>query len=521
MSLILSIRFPTERYVAATMTQRDKVEWPPHPARLMLGLLAAHHLGDAVAAERDALQWLCEQSAPEILLPPADHCISLHMAGVYVPQNPSEAKAIAHPRKERSFPSMILPADQAEILFHWPLAEPEEATRSALASLARKLVRFGHSSSLVMAAWVDAIPAGDWQRLIPQTADDLGSPDHRLRVPWSGLLASAELAYAAKAREEELAAAFKRRDDAAARGKPLTKFEASPRGRYDARHVTCGYCIHSLETLHRSPWEKNFFILSRVGGSTLGLESTWQITSVLHRAILDRWSRNPALGPVPSWISGHAADNAPVRHNHLAMFPLAHVDSAHASGRIMGIGFAMPRAAAIGMDKATLRLQWRQLLSGLFDQEKVTLAPQDRAWSMELAMAEGDDTRQALQPSRWNAAATEWKTVTPIILDRHPKPPFAKDPQAWRASCEEIIAEACLRAGLPAPVCIEPSVSSLMSGSPAASDFKAPAQRVGRPARFHLHATITFAEKVEGPLLIGAGRFRGYGIMKPTTTSPA
>jgi CRISPR-associated protein Csb2 len=517
MSLILSIRFPTERYVAATMTQRDKVEWPPHPARLILGLLAAHHLGDAVAAEHDALQWLCEQPAPEVLLPPAEHCISLHMAGVYVPQNLAH-----HSRKERSFPSMILPPDQAEILFHWPFAEPEEATRTALASLASKLIRFGHSSSLVMAAWVNKIPAGDWQRLLPQTTNDVGSPDHRLRVPWSGLIASAELAYDAKAREEELAAAFKRRDDAAAKGRPLTKFEASPRGRYDARHETCGYSIYSPETLYRSPWERSFFILSRTGGSTLGLESTWQITSVLHRTILDRWSRNPDFGPVPAWISGHESGNggstASVRHNHLAMFPLAHVDSSHASGRILGIGFAMPRATAIGMDKATLRIHWRQLLSCLFEQEKMTLAPQDHAWSLELAMADGDDTRQALQPTRWNAAATQWKTVTPIILDRHPKPTFAKDPQAWRESCVEIIAEACLRSGLPAQVCIEPSVHSLMPGSLAASSFKPPVQRVGRPARFHIHATITFAEKVEGPLLIGAGRFRGYGLLKPSKT---
>lgn len=521
MPLILSVRFPTERYVAATMTRRDEVEWPPHPARLVLGLLAAHHLGDTISSERSALQWLCEQSAPEVILPPANHCVELNMKGVFVPQNPTVAQSISHPRKERSFPSIILPSDQPEIIFHWPDADPDGETRAALSSLVRRLIRLGHSSSLVMAALVEEIPPGEWQRLMPQSADDPGTPDHRLRVPWDGLLESAERAYDANGREAELAAAFKRRDDAAARNRPLTKFDASPRGRYDARHVTCGYTLKTSEATHPGPWENALCILRRIGGDTLGLESTWQIASVLHRTILDRWSRNPSLGPVPAWISGHEAaagggSTGPVRHNHLAMFPLAHVDSLHASGRLLGIGFAIPRAVTVGSDRATLRLQWRQLLSCLFENEKLALTPLDHAWSLELGLADGEEGRAALQPSRWNAEATEWQSVTPIILDRHPKPAFARNPMAWRASCEEIITETCVRLGLPAPTSVLPSVSSLMSGSLPAPAFAAPEQRPGRPVRFHIHATITFPEKVAGPLLIGAGRFRGYGLMKPS-----
>lgn len=521
MPLILSIRFPTERYVAATMTRRDEVEWPPHPARLMLGLLAAHHLGERVCSERVALQWLCEQAPPEVMLPPASHCVELTVKEVFVPQNPTEAKAVVHPRKARAFPSVILPPDQPEIIFHWPKAEPDAETRAALSSLVRRLVRFGHSSSLVMATLADDIPPGEWQRLTPQSSGDPGTPDYRLRVPWSGLLESAERAYDANGREAELATAFKRRDDAAAKNKPLVKFSASPRGRYDARHVTCGYTRKTSAVTHHGPWDAGICVLRRTGGHTPGLESTWQITSILHRTILDRWSRYPSLGPVPSWISGHEAkanggSGVPVRHNHLAMFPLAHVDAPYASGRLLGIGFAIPRGATVGLDTGALRHQWRQLMSCLLENGELALTPQDHAWSLEFGLSDGDEGRVALQPSRWNAEAVEWKSVTPIILDRHPKPAFGKNPEAWRASCEEIIGEACLRLGLPRPISVIPSPSSLLSGSPPAPAFAAPAQRPGRPARFHIHATITFPEKVAGPLLIGAGRFRGYGLMKPT-----
>ncbi len=522
MPLIISLRFPTERYVAATMTRRDEVEWPPHPARLMLGLLAAHHLGDVLSAERAALQWLCEQEPPVVILPPKEHYVELNMKGVFVPQNPSEAKAVKHPRKERAFPSIILPDNQANIFFHWPTAEPDAPLRSALASLVGKLVRLGHSSSLVLGTLLDELPAGNWQRIIPHTSDDPGTPDHRLRVPWPGLLESAEKAYDANGREEELAAAFKRRDTARI---PLTKFEASPRGRYDARHMICGYSASSTVSAQPGPWDSGLCILARTGGDKLGLESTWQITSVLHRTILERWSRHLEFGPVPAWISGHqpresGESTAPVQHNHLAMFPLAHVDSPHASGHLLGIAFAIPRMDTIGLDKQTLRQQWRQFLSCLLEDGKLSLTPQDHAWTLELGLSDGD-SRAALQPSRWNVAATVWHSVTPIILDRHPKPSLAKDPTAWRKSCVDIIHQACLRAGLPAPKSITPVLHSQLLGVPPSSAFVAPSPRPGRPARFHIHATIEFDEPIIGPLLLGAGRYRGYGLMKPESANPS
>lgn len=527
MPLILSVRFPTERYAAATMTRRDEVEWPPHPARLMLGLLAAHHLGDAVSSERAALQWLCEQPAPDLLLPPPETMSIDEKMPVFVPQNTgSELTGDDKLKKLRKmhypagrwFPTMRFPSDQPEVVFLWPHAEPDVGTRSAVSSLVRKLVRLGHSSSLVMATMVDQIPAGEWQHLTPLDAADFGTPDHRLRVPWPGLLDSAERAFDANGRQTELAAAFARRDNAK---RPLTKFEASPRGRYDARHVTCGYAAKRSTTAQPGPWDSGLCILTRAGGDSLSLDATWQVTSVLHRTILDRWSRHPDFGPVPAWISGHQPGNGaeptgPAFQNHLAMFPLAFVDSEHATGNLLGLGLAIPRPEAIGLDKSVMRQQWRQILNCLLENGKLSLIPDDHAWTLELGLSDADERREALQPSRWNAPATQWQSITPIILDRHPKPSLKKDPEAWAESCMEIITQACLRLGLPAPISVKPSLYSTTNGAPPAPAFVAPAPRPGRPARFHIHASITFAEPVAGPLLIGAGRFRGYGLMKPS-----
>jgi CRISPR-associated protein Csb2 len=33
--------------------------------------------------------------------------------------------------------------------------------------------------------------------------------------------------------------------------------------------------------------------------------------------------------------------------------------------------------------------------------------------------------------------------------------------------------------------------------------------------RWHCHAVVTFPVEVEGPVLAGAGRFKGYGLFRP------
>jgi CRISPR-associated protein Csb2 len=516
MALTLSLRFPTERYVAAAMHNRDELEWPPHPARLMLGLLATHYRHAGSPEERAALQWLCEQAPPELFLPPADLCVRETMNGVYVPQNPSVAKSIAHPRKARSFPSMLLPEDLPFVVFHWPDMIADEETLASLRCLLKDFSRFGHSSSLVAAEFIEAIPEGLKQKLVPLDAVSNATPDHLLRVPWPGLLDSAETAYAADEREKELLASFSRRDAAPARG----SFQASPRGRYDARHVTIGYTESRESVEFHSPWESGIFVLQRKGGDRLGLETAWALAAVLHKTLLDRWQRKFPDVAVPSWISGHqpgGANTAPLAECHLAIFPLPFVDSVHADGGIKGIGFAFPRSADETV-RARLRKDWRDMLGALMEEGRLELLPANKSWRFEAVVHDGSLDLESLRSGTWTKASTRWSSVTPIILDRHPKPTFRMDPAGWQESCRAIISNACSRIGLPEPVRIEVSPYQGMAGVLPAPAFPAPEGRPGRPPRFHVHAEIEFSSPVVGPVLIGAGRFRGYGLMKPSST---
>ena len=204
MSLTLSLRFPTGRFAAAAWDDRGRAEWPPHPARLALAFTDVLHKAGNPNELREALLWLCRQGAPEIVVPAADHIDIQRMDGFYVPQNPSVAEGAKPPRKPRAFPTVHLDSEQATVFFHWPSADPNEPILLGLRELASRLPRLGHSSSLAIATVSRDTPPSQegWQSLEP-ASDPHQATGIRIRVPYAGLLESAEAEYAAEDRARE------------------------------------------------------------------------------------------------------------------------------------------------------------------------------------------------------------------------------------------------------------------------------------------------------------------------------
>lgn len=519
MSLTISLRFPTGRYAAAAWDDKERAEWPPHPARLALALIDVLHKAGNPTPLRSALIWLYQQGAPSVIIPSHENIDIQQMDGFFVPQNPSEASGIKHPRKARSFPTVLVDPEQKTLFFYWPCANPSAEQLTALDELASRLPRLGHSSSFVIASATSEIPpcGENWLELVPVTDSALPTC-HRLRVPYQGLLEAAEKAYAAQARSEEMAELIRKASKSVKPDKTL-KPAASPRGRHDPRHLWHGYVTALPAVMPVTAWDHRVLLLSRVDGYRPGLSSTWQILETFHKALLDRWSRNPSWGPVPQWISGHqpgSGHTAPALDNHLALFPIADVKHAHARGRIMGIGIAFPRSETAGVDPITLRLDWKKAMSALFPQgASLELANTSGDALLNLAPADPTESRRAFELARWIGPATTWASITPVVFDRHPKPHFEKDPIAWEESARKIVIAACLRIGLPTPVGVEVSLYSPIAGAPPSAAFTPPPSRPGRPARVHFHVSLTFEQKIIGPVLLGAGRFRGYGLLAP------
>jgi CRISPR-associated protein Csb2 len=110
-----------------------------------------------------------------------------------------------------------------------------------------------------------------------------------------------------------------------------------------------------------------------------------------------------------------------------------------------------------------------------------------------------------LKSFTWTHPQRIWKTVTPIMLPQFPR---------RRLSAEEVVARACVDSGYPEPVAVRVSLAPLMAGVPHARSFHIK-PRQHRPPRPLTHAAIEFPVPIRGPVLIGAGRYAGYGACRP------
>jgi CRISPR-associated protein Csb2 len=189
-------------------------------------------------------------------------------------------------------------------------------------------------------------------------------------------------------------------------------------------------------------------------------------------------------------ISGHE------RNPHCAYVPLPLTGSDHADGRIMGIAVVLPKDSSPE--------ERRKVLIACDAIKAIHLKEILGHWTVELANADVDGS--TLRPWTWMRAATRWATATPILLDRFPKP---KGP-----TVEDLISTSCERVGLPAPETIDHGPYAFLKGSQPVPAFRLQ-RKPGERARWGVHAVLTFREKVRGPVLLGAGRYFGLGLLQP------
>jgi len=107
------------------------------------------------------------------------------------------------------------------------------------------------------------------------------------------------------------------------------------------------------------------------------------------------------------------------------------------------------------------------------------------------------------------------------VLDRHLK-------EKGAARQEEVIAQiksACVNIGLPEPDAVIPDKHSAIEGVPSAQPsgnapewmrWRLPVSLASRPL---VHAVIHFHAPVEGPVILGAGRFVGLGLCRPIAST--
>ena len=130
-----------------------------------------------------------------------------------------------------------------------------------------------------------------------------------------------------------------------------------------------------------------------------------------------------------------------------------------------------------------------------------------RAWEWELEREKRDNPPLTLRASKWTGPAEEWASVTPVVLHHYPK----RRP----GDVERIVFEAFEQVGLPRPVQLRVQPVSAFTGAAAARSMPEFTEGGATMCRYQAHIIVRFASRVRGPLLVGRGRFRGYGLLRP------
>ncbi len=491
--IAIEVTLLTGRYIATAHHDRRGHEWPPHPARLFSALVGTWADADTPdETERRALEWLESLKPPAIGASGPDDVAVRRAVSHFVPVNDARLRsgkgavesALAllpegRIKQERQFPSVT--PDCPCVTFAWDeSADPDVAT--ALDALLSRVTRLGHSSSLVSCRLVDSA-------LEPTLKP--GEGPMVLRCTQRGQLDALERAHSQHRGVRPRALPFLGVRYGQVRSE---EDEAVPVSRPD---------IAGDLVVFEIPSDKRRLPVTR----------TVELVETLRGALFHH-----AEEPMPEGLSGHLPSGSPSRDPHVAFLSLPNVGHSHADGRLMGLAVLLPA----GIDELAARAAYRAI--GRWEQSeppglcRLTLT---RGNVIDLQRKQPPVELPGLQSGTWARASRSWASVTPIALPKNPGRLASGSPsaraKAW-AAAEEQVRQSCVHVGLPEPAAVAVSLGPLIVGARGAADFPAFVQGVRRGEgvrRRLVHAAVRFAQEVEGPFVMGSGRFLGLGLMRP------
>lgn len=543
--LTIEVTFLTGRYVATAHHAREMAEWPPHPARLYSALVAAWAETDRPSdVERALLIQLESLDAPQIVASPASvRSVVTH----YVPVNDASVlgdtsgrankvaeaarvlateqarprptaqvvarleKALARSRDVSTMVSRagntpvanareLLPDGRGKQARHYPSATPEISTVAfrwpnatlgaddvaVLDRLLERVTRLGHSSSLVSC------------RLVDHSATEASfhpDPDGDVivRVPGRGQLDTLIELFA---------------QHRASKPRALPARGVRYHGPSASVPMSSGY-VGGREM---------FVVAIRPADRRLPATRAVDVATALRATMMTH-----ADDPIHELLSGHTRDGGVSQRAHTSFVVLPDVGHAHAHGRILGAAVVLPlRADGDDADYRELRSQvlralgrWRDDGGGL---------RMRGGQEVSCRMTDDGDTTLGLRPQTWSRPSAAWVSATPVALARHPGKRRRRDANsAVEGRIDAIVRQACAHAGLPEPAEVATSTAGFIAGVTGAPKYPRFRQfdRTHQQgiARALVHVAVRFEALVKGPLTIGAGRYRGLGLLRPVATT--
>jgi CRISPR-associated protein Csb2 len=464
MPFSISVRLRHGRYEASG-GRPGVAEWPPHPARVFCAIAASAESN----ADWAALRWLESQAPPHVQADHADVVRKGRLAG-YVVENTIKFGGgnLTWPGRNNGLRSrsFAVPATPSFAIV-WPDANPPPPLLKRLRCMAENVPYVGRSTSLAMVSVSNDVPAiGSHVSYRPTNLGYTGAI-WELRIPYPGYTDQLQDAYREGRRSWEVD-----------RTAPYT-IASSPESRpirTAAAHAVVRGPFEGLMT-----WSIIRPVVPVSGDQIVAL------ACALRSIVLSRMGDS-----IPAQISGHDAPGRP----HVGFLALPDVGHQHADGHVLGLALAVPR----GLEGAHLAALLQAVITNPVSDLRL---PGGRVVHLEY----GAD-RWGIQPVRWTAAgtvggATEWATVTPLMLDGHLR---------RRRHAADEVARSFVLAGYPRPE-VEISSAPLLQGGvyrPGRGTLPN-----GRPRRPLVHACVRFPAPVMGPVLAGSMRYLGLGLCLP------
>jgi len=480
--LAIKVHFPRGVYCGASRTDRSVAEAFPSPARLFSAMVSAGYASQESNQAREALLWLEAQKPPAIHHPEYKTYARKHFVPVndlYADSNKGLGLEM-HPRfrektrKER-FQLTATYADP-NIYYIWQEAKCPEHLQQLLPVILREVTYLGSSHCPVIAELDNEPPS-------PNLWPTSRIGQHMLGVPKPGRLAVLDHYHQA----EELA--------------PLSYQHG-----YVNQKIVATTTVIPKQT---GPFGE-LLAFRLIQSPYIGLEQMHLLTQQSRNTLLKIGGEH-----TPACLHGHGAVDSASR---VAIVPLAHVASQHAEGRIIGLGFLIPH---------DLPSQERSSLLDLLGRFK-DLTLDGKTYYLEPPQPLKQP--QALWQSTWSGPSASWATVTPVILDRHckTKRPKLKGVEAiaekaqrieryhqnLEQEIQDILTRGLKQAGYPTPTQIVIGKHGFLTGVPSTSEFVW-AKPEKPEYRMFVHVSLQFNESLLGPLLLGSGRFQGFGLFRP------
>ena len=436
----------------------DRGEWPPAPARLFAAFVAADGTGkNCRVTDGSELSWFEGLPPPVIRAVPNCHHQSLRPR--FVVRHEGTAVKFTHQEYVGRNGALVRPGVRVSprdprVVYEWD----DEPTGTVFENLGRRAARIGYlgaSDSPVR------VSVGIGERLADPTDVFVPDPegDMTISVPRRGDL-------------EMLDHIFTHWQE---RGASVSRVQF-PALRHDVRYRSPKFpqkhdrgAVVAWLTLRPAQSGRRVAVL----------------TSLFKDAVLSRHQR---MHGVPTrWLHGHGfLENGYELARYLA---LPDVGGRWSRGRLHGLALWLPP----GTDDEIRR----KARDAAMDIRRLS----GRGVDVSVSPGSGENGLWAINPERWCRPSKRWVSVVPAIHERR------------RTLDLQEISRWCRHAGLPEPVTFRSSRTPFRRGALDLAPVEV--NRPGRPGLPYSHVELHFDEPVPGPVVVGSGRQRGFGLCEP------